>query len=157
MVTIRLSDSTIMPLEDCAIEDSPTDSHPGEEIGDGSSEPREESTNTYHSRTDPEVINGETQILEEEVKLFQRSHRMSTISMPSIAEEGDTVEASRSFRSRSNSSGTLSSNGSTHVDWDELDKSEESAPRGEGSDEVFQPLPRARPTQANNHSQQHSY
>ncbi|KAI4255054.1 MAG: hypothetical protein LQ352_002754 [Teloschistes flavicans] len=124
-----------MPLEDCAIEDSPTDSHPGEEIGDGSSEPREESTNTYHSRTDPEVINGETQILEEEVKLFQRSHRMSTISMPSIAEEGDTVEASRSFRSRSNSSGTLSSNGSTHVDWDELDKSEESAPRGEGSDE----------------------
>ncbi|KAI4196822.1 MAG: hypothetical protein LQ350_006335 [Teloschistes chrysophthalmus] len=60
---------------------------------------------------------------------------MSTISMPSIAEEGDNVQDSRSFRSRSDSSGTLSSNGSTHVDWEELDKSEESAPRDEGSDE----------------------
>ncbi|KAI4102829.1 MAG: hypothetical protein L6R37_004162 [Teloschistes peruensis] len=135
MVTIRLSDSTIMPLEDCAIEDSPIDSHPGEATGYGSNEPREESNSTHDSRIYPGMVNGEAQVLEEEVKLFQRSHRMSTISMPSIAEEGDHVQDSRSFRSRSNSSGTLSSNGSTHVDWDELDKSEESAPRDEGSDE----------------------
>ena len=50
------------------------------------------------------------------------------------------VESSRStlgsFRSRSESSGTSSSVASAHVDWDELDKSEEQAPRDECSDEV---------------------
>ncbi|KAL8691879.1 MAG: hypothetical protein Q9218_002984 [Villophora microphyllina] len=135
MVTIRLSDSTIMPLEDCAIEDSPIDPHTGEGTGDGSNEPRAVHDNTHDPSRATEPVDGEAQVLEEEVKLFQRSHRLSTISMPSIAEEGDTVQESRSFRSRSNSSGTLSSNGSTHVDWEELDKSEESAPRDEGSDE----------------------
>lgn len=41
-----------------------------------------------------------------------------------------------SVRSRSDSSGsTPSSNGSAQVDWDELEKSEERAPRDEGSDE----------------------
>lgn len=41
-----------------------------------------------------------------------------------------------SVRSRSDSSGSaLSSNGSAQVDWDELEKSEEQAPRDEGSDE----------------------
>ena len=42
----------------------------------------------------------------------------------------------RSVRSRSDSSGSsLSSNGSAQVDWDQLEKSEEQAPRDEGSDE----------------------
>ncbi|KAL8851972.1 MAG: hypothetical protein Q9221_003183 [Calogaya cf. arnoldii] len=115
MVTIRLSDSTLTPPEDCAIEDSPVDVSP---------------TNEMAAITDNRVDS----ILEEEVKLFQRSHRASTISMPSIAEEGSIPQAP-SLRSRSDSSGTLSSSaGSTHVDWEELDKSEESAPRDEGSD-----------------------
>ena len=50
-------------------------------------------------------------------------YQESTVSMTSV-------------RSRSDSSGsTLSSNGSAQVDWDELEKSEEQAPRDEGSDE----------------------
>ncbi|KAL8673641.1 MAG: hypothetical protein Q9168_001947 [Polycauliona sp. 1 TL-2023] len=117
MVTIRLSDSTLTPPEECAIEDSPVDVSP---------------TNEMATTTD--TVGTVDSILEEEVKLFQRSHRASTISMPSIAEEG-TVPQAPSLRSRSDSSGTLSSSaGSTHVDWEELDKSEESAPRDEGSD-----------------------
>ena len=48
----------------------------------------------------------------------------------------DSTFSMRSVRSRSNSSGSsLSSNGSAQVDWDELEKSEEQAPRDEGSDE----------------------
>ncbi|KAL8996082.1 MAG: hypothetical protein Q9169_004321 [Polycauliona sp. 2 TL-2023] len=117
MVTIRLSDSTLTPPEECSIEDSPVDVSP---------------TNEMATTTD--AVSTVDSILEEEVKLFQRSHRTSTISMPSIAEEG-TMPQAPSIRSRSDSSGTLSSSaGSTHVDWEELDKSEESAPRDEGSD-----------------------
>ncbi|KAL8802004.1 MAG: hypothetical protein Q9182_004081 [Xanthomendoza sp. 2 TL-2023] len=118
MITVRLSDSTIMPPEDCAIEDSPVEVSPMEGIA-----------------TRTETIDPSDSILEEEVKLFQRSHRMSTVSMPSIAEEV-AAPHTPSLRSRSDSSGTLSSSaGSAHVDWEELDKSEESAPRDEGSDE----------------------
>lgn len=58
----------------------------------------------------------------------------SAISTP-ILEENQNP-ASRVLRSRSNSSGTFSSLASAHVDWDELDKSEEQAPRDECSDEV---------------------
>lgn len=117
IVTIRLSDSTLTPPEDCAVEDSPVEVSPTTEMA---------------ASTD--VANAVDSILEEEVKLFQRSHRTSTGSMPSIAEEGSMPQAP-SLRSRSDSSGTLSSSaGSTHVDWEELDKSEESAPRDEGSD-----------------------
>lgn len=54
----------------------------------------------------------------------------------SIVEEESSRSTLGSFRSRSNSSGTSSSVASAHVDWDELDKSEEQAPRDECSDEV---------------------
>lgn len=117
MVTIRLSDSTLTPPEDCAIEDSPVDMSP---------------TNEMTTTTD--AMNTVDLLLEEELKLFRRSHRTSTVSMPSIAEEASMPRAP-SLRSRTDSSGTLSSSaGSAHVDWEELDKSEESAPRDEGSD-----------------------
>ncbi|KAL8856048.1 MAG: hypothetical protein Q9178_007304 [Gyalolechia marmorata] len=119
MVTIRLSDSTLTPPGDCAIEDSPT----------------EMLFLKDQVTTTTDDSNARDTILEEEVKLFQRSHRTSTVSMPSIAEE-HSVPQPPSLRSRSDSSGTLSSSaGSAHVDWEELDKSEESAPRDEGSDE----------------------
>lgn len=80
----------------------------------------------------------------EEAKVVQRIHRDSVtsiqrdsvLSMLSAVEEGGSDAAARTIRSRSDSSGTYSSMGSAHVDWDELDKSEEQAPRGEGSDEV---------------------
>lgn len=139
MVTIRLSNSTIAPLEDSAIEDSPIDAPLSKEKQDGPTDPRKDRSTVHDLQAAPEAVDEEASVLEEEVKLFQRSHRMSTISMPSIAEEAGSMEGSRSFRSRSNSSGTLSSHGSTHVDWEELDKSEESAPRDEGSDEVCEP------------------
>ncbi|KAL8702718.1 MAG: hypothetical protein Q9201_004118 [Fulgogasparrea decipioides] len=122
-----------MPLDDCAIEDSPIEALPSEGTGDDPTAQGDENT-VHEPQGTLETIEGEARVLEEEVKLFQKSHRMSTTSMPSIA-EGGSVQETRSFRSRSNSSGTLSSNGSTHVDWEELDRNEESAPRDGGSDE----------------------
>ncbi|KAL9131450.1 MAG: hypothetical protein Q9217_000598 [Psora testacea] len=62
-------------------------------------------------------------------------YRASTMSIASIQEADSTASTASTIRSRSDSSGTLSSNGSVQVDWDELEKSEEQAPRDEGSDE----------------------
>ena len=61
---------------------------------------------------------------------------LSTTSMGSIQDRTSTASALSSQRSRSDSSGTLSSNGSAQVDWDELERSEEQAPKDQGSDEV---------------------
>ncbi|KAL8655938.1 MAG: hypothetical protein Q9210_000576 [Variospora velana] len=136
MVTIRLSDSTIVPPEDCAIEDSPVETSMCEEdTAADDTDQNEPYPAGQEIQDSPESISTEANILEAELKLFHRMHRMSTVSMPSIAEEGDPARETRSIRSRSDSSGTLSSAGSTHVDWEELDKSEEAAPRDEGSDE----------------------
>ncbi|KAL9014459.1 MAG: hypothetical protein Q9173_000895 [Seirophora scorigena] len=134
-VTIRLSDSTIQPLEDCAIEDSPIEPSTCEDTAADVTDQEEPDTAGQGMQDLPENNDTEARILEAEVKLFQRMHRMSTTSMPSIAEEGDSAPVARSSRSRSDSSGTLSSAGSNRVDWEELDKSEEAAPRDEGSDE----------------------
>ncbi|KAL8709447.1 MAG: hypothetical protein Q9220_005830 [cf. Caloplaca sp. 1 TL-2023] len=122
MVSIRLSDSTPMPSEDCAIEDSPL----------GEPQIRDPPETTI--RQGPDVSNMAS-VLEEEVKLFQRSHRTSTISLPIIAEECSATQASLVDRPRRDSSSTLSSAASGHVDWEELDRNEETAPRDEGSDE----------------------
>ena len=62
--------------------------------------------------------------------------RESTASMASFVEEEPSMSTSSTVRSRSDSSGTFSSAGSAQVDWDELERSEEQAPRDEGSDEV---------------------
>ena len=72
----------------------------------------------------------------EEVKVFQRIHRQSTMSILSAVDESNSDTASISVRSRSDSSGTFSSLGSANVDWTELEKKEEEAPRDETSDEV---------------------
>ena len=64
------------------------------------------------------------------------SNRASSMSITSIQEEEYLASASSTIRSRSDSSATASSNGSAQVDWDELERSEEQAPRDEGSDEV---------------------
>jgi len=90
------------------------------------------------------VYEHQAPMLPEEAKVVQRIHRDSltsaqrgsVVSTLSAVEEGGSDAASRTIRSRSDSSGTYSSSGSAHVDWDELDKSEEQAPRDEGSDEV---------------------
>ena len=63
-------------------------------------------------------------------------NRASLTSISTAHEDDTLASVASTIRSRSDSSGTLSSNGSAQVDWDELDKSEEQAPRDEGSDEV---------------------
>lgn len=136
MVTIRLSDSTIMPLEDCAVEDSPIEASTADGTDEATADQHVSNNSAFESQETPTNNDLDTHILEAEVKLFHRSHRMSTISMPSIAEEeGYPMQRPDSFRSRSDSSGTLSSSSSTHVDWEELARAEEAAPRDEGSDE----------------------
>lgn len=62
--------------------------------------------------------------------------RLRSSSLDNTPNRLSSPSDASSQRSRSNSSGTLSSNESAQVDWDELDKSEEQAPRDEGSDEV---------------------
>lgn len=71
----------------------------------------------------------------EDVSVEPHEYRASiaSSSVPSFAEDGESVST---VRSRSNSSTTASSSNSTHVDWDELERSEEQEPRDEGSDEV---------------------
>lgn len=64
------------------------------------------------------------------------SKRASSMSVTSIQVEESLASTSSTIRSRSDSSATASSNGSAQVDWDELERSEEQAPRDEGSDEV---------------------
>ena len=80
---------------------------------------------------------------DEDAVIFEKDtngiSRQSTISMAGGVEHERSVSASSTIRSRSDSSGTLSSTGSAQVDWDELEKSEEQAPRDEGSDEVDLP------------------
>lgn len=72
----------------------------------------------------------------EELKEASRRSRESAVFPSIIEEEVDPTLVPQHFRSRSSSSCTLSSVASAHVDWDQLDKSEEQAPRNEGSDEV---------------------
>ncbi len=66
--------------------------------------------------------------------------RQSSRSMGSFEEED---QSTITLRSRSDSSGTFSSSdGSAQVDWDELEKEEDQAPRDVGSDEVSRPAGR---------------
>ena len=78
----------------------------------------------------------EEQVIASEVPLPDEDMHIghSSVSGESF-EEGD--ESTITLRSRSSSSGTISSSdGSAQVDWDELEKEEVEAPRDEGSDEV---------------------
>lgn len=76
-------------------------------------------------------------VMEEQADMPEDHHvRASMITVDSIHEDDSTLSRHSTNRSRSDSSGTLSSNDSAQVDWDELDRSEEQAPRDEGSDEV---------------------
>ena len=93
--------------------------------------------NIKHTAGDTVVVHQESDSLPpEEAELIQKLHRQSTMSMLSAVDEGCSDIASISIRSRSDSSGTFSSLGSATVDWLELEKKEEEAPRNETSDEV---------------------
>ena len=56
------------------------------------------------------------------------------------ADEEQSIRTSGTIRSRSDTSGSYSSSGSGQVDWVELERNEEQAPRDEGSDEVKVPV-----------------
>lgn len=132
MVTIRLSDSTIGSTTVEVTPELVIENLAGDEIS--------------ISNQEQELLEKEVRMISldeadsrkclEELKEASRRSRESTVFPSIIEEEVDSALISQHFRSRSNSSCTLSSVASAHVDWDQLDKSEEQAPRNEGSDEV---------------------
>jgi len=135
MVTVRLSHSE----PEVSIHNEITEQEALEEFPEMGDE------EDFAAKTDNQIVyEHQAPMSPEEAKVVQRIHRdsvtsiqrESVLSMLSAVEEGGSDAASRTIRSRSDSSGTYSSIGSAHVDWDELDKSEEQAPRDEGSDEV---------------------
>lgn len=132
MVTIRLSDSTINltivgMTPELAIENSA-----GNEI---SILNQEHDLLEDGARMTP-LDRADFQKYSVELKEASRRSRESTVFPSIIEEEMNSTFVSQQSRSRSSSSCTLSSVASAHVDWDQLDKSEEQAPRNEGSDEV---------------------
>ena len=165
VVTIRLSNSAVTPTHDELLEKESSIESPVEESpemvdvrlsdpGERALSPREgtiagiesgspvEPFPQMESNIDPTMDDSvpcrqlDHGIPLEEVKVFQNIHRQSTMSMLSAVDESNSDTASISVRSRSDSSGTFSSLGSANVDWIELEKKEEEAPRDETSDEV---------------------
>lgn len=131
MVTVRLSDTTFDPNVDSSTYE------PSIEGLNSIDLPRNKD-NIVLSRDDEIEIDtkhGDT-VLEDTMREMPRARPESTVSATSIGEGKRLNSTPAASRSRSNSSSTLSSIDSAQVDWDELDKSEEQAPRDEGSDEV---------------------
>lgn len=132
MVTVRLSNSSNSPLiDDASILEERIEAPTHEAVPDMIEEESamvEEDSITGSDRHRITSL--------EDLKYLQKGHRASTTSMLNIVEEETSESTSGTIRSRSDSSGTFSSAGSAHVDWEELEKSEEQAPRDEGSDEV---------------------
>ena len=128
MITTRLSASEPYLAEDIAHRPILTTVHYETNLDEYAvEEPLDEHTDDGNRVEAADVV--------EDVSYHTHEHRASitSSSMPSIGEEGQSVST---VRSRSNSSTTASSSNSTHVDWDELERSEEQEPRDEGSDEV---------------------
>lgn len=124
MENVRLSDALVTPSKDCASQKEDVAANmPTEDDSISSSE-------TAVS-DDDSTIAGDTAIDQHNMQLSVE-RRGSEASTMSLAGEGSGLTT----RSRSTSSGTLSSTNSLQVDWEELEKSEEQAPRDEGSDEV---------------------
>ncbi len=131
MVTVRLSDPPVASTLETSFQ---TNGHvtplDGQVLGG------QQRTGSMHTDRLPDT-NENAVVCEED---SQDIKRQSTISLASIMEEEQSIRTSGTIRSRSDTSGSFSSNGSAQVDWDELEKSEEQAPRDEGSDEVHSPI-----------------
>ncbi|KAI9811080.1 MAG: hypothetical protein M1827_005662 [Pycnora praestabilis] len=131
LITVRLStiDKSV-PLSD-----SPSDTYPAFHA----STEVDNSTMTY-ALQDGTILGTSTACKDskklevDQEALFERDTAIMQITEEAL-EEPSYGSPNNSNRSRSNSSGTSLSDGSTHVDWDELEKSEEQEPRDEGSDE----------------------
>ncbi|KAL9099598.1 MAG: hypothetical protein Q9163_004929 [Psora crenata] len=128
MVSVRLSD---------ALGISPPDIHSPENTPLPDSVRNTVEAFEPASPTGLAAVAGDNSALDNFSDTFTESeeYRTSTISLTSIQREESLTSALSTVRSRSDSSETLSSHGSAQVDWDELEKSEEQAPRDEGSDE----------------------
>ena len=127
MVTVRLSDPPAAAVSNLPYHEHALGDPQGHEPA--ASQIRE---NTL-SRSNTPDPNEDAIVLEGNKEDFPRG---SIVSMANSMVNERSVSISGTFRSRSDSSGTLSSTGSAQVDWDELERSEEQAPRDEGSDEV---------------------
>ena len=140
MVTVRLSDP-----EPAGAKDTPTHHEIAKEEALEGFSKMDDEEHFVAKESNQVTYEHQVPMLAEEAKVVQRirrdslasMQRESALSMLSAVEEGSSDAASSTIRSRSDSSGTFSSIGSAHVDWDELDKSEEQVPRDEGSDEVW--------------------
>lgn len=130
MVTVRLSDPLVVPSSAISPENQVSEAALAQFLPDPDghhSVLHDDILDTSHNNHTPlgnvlsQSMNG-TDLDESAIAPDEESQR-SSVSMTSV-------------RSRSDSSGSiLSSNGSTQFDWDQLEKSEEQAPRDEGSDE----------------------
>ena len=132
MVTIRLSDTIFMPDVEAPTCEQLYQGPNGVDL-------LKNDENRSSPKVDDIAVDTEQDeiALEDALNQTPEAHSDSRASIKSDGENKVLDSMLTTFRSRSNSSGTLSSSGSAHVDWDELDKSEEQAPRDEGSDEVY--------------------
>lgn len=115
MVTVRLSDP---PVASSLEKIHPSRHHVA---------PLVEETDSISDTFENAIISGQE---------IQDMARDSMASMTSVVEDEPSIATSGTIRSRSDTSGSFSSSNSVQVDWEELEKSEEQAPRDEGSDEV---------------------
>ena len=130
MVTVRLSDPLVVPSSAISPNNQVSMAALAQFLPDSSGQDsvlHEDVLDASHNNHTPltsdllQDMNGTDP--DEDAIAPGEEHRESSLSMTSV-------------RSRSNSSGSsLFSNGSAQVDWDQLEKSEEQAPRDEGSDE----------------------
>ena len=130
MITVRLSDAMFEPPADGAVYNSAD-----KPAVYRTSEP-EAKTNVFREGDSVTSTEEENILSPLNAELMQSLPEDEEFTGSGSLVGGSPESTSHEFRSRSNSSGTLSSVGSAHVDWDELDKSEEQAPRDECSDEV---------------------
>ena len=129
MVTVRLSDPKTLDQEESRTPTKLTHSSVRKSIR--FSHPPVIEDSACKSEDDEAIM---TEDYEEQYELAH--NETPTAASFGISDRASFVSIPSTIRSRSDSSGTLSSNGSAQVDWDELDKSEEQAPRDQGSDEV---------------------
>ena len=127
MGTVRLSDPPVVP----ALEESlPPNSH----VIPLESQVLEGQQGAKFMRTDNRSEDSENALFFEDD--IDDTEKQLVKSMAGTVGEDQSIRTFSTIRSRSDTSGSFSSNGSAQVDWDELEKSEEQAPRDEGSDEV---------------------
>lgn len=131
MVTVRLSDPLVVPSSAISPNNQVSVATLAQFLPDTRGQDsvlHEDTLDTSHDNHSPLGMDFPQDVndpdpLDEDAIAPGEDYQDSTISMTSVH--------SRSYSSTS----TRSSNGSAQVDWDQLEKSEEQAPRDEGSDE----------------------